>query len=162
MKQLFVSNIKGDDKMSSIAKKSGFIDVTKIGYVILGILVILLALAAVIYYYSTSSFSGITAMSGASRITAMSGSSFRFVVWADTKTGTSILLSESQSIINNGMNPTFTLYLGDLCDSGPDATCFATWKSAMNGGNTNDLFNITFATRGKGLKRKEQNCRIWP
>ncbi|HEX7574998.1 MAG TPA: metallophosphoesterase [Candidatus Methanoperedens sp.] len=143
--------------MSSTAKKSGFMNVTKIGYVILGILVILLALAAAIHYYSTSSFSGITAISASSgitpmsaspSITAMSGSSFRFVVWADTKTGTSILQSESQSIISIGLNPAFTLYPGDLCNSGPDATCFATWKSALNGGNTNNLFNITFATRG--------------
>lgn len=49
--------------MNSTPKKSGFKDVKKIGYVILGILVILLALAAAIHYYTTSSFPGITAMS---------------------------------------------------------------------------------------------------
>ncbi len=71
---------------------------------------------------------------------------FRFVAWADTKSGTSIFTQES--IIANGLNPNFTIYPGDLCDSGPDPTCFAIWKNALNGGGTNDLFNKTFATRG--------------
>ncbi len=69
---LFVSNIISVDKMSSTAKNSGFMDVIKIGYVILGILVILLALAAAIQYYSTASFSGITAISASSGIIPLS------------------------------------------------------------------------------------------
>ncbi len=77
---------------------------------------------------------------------AGTSNSFRFIAWADTKSGTSILTNES--IIANGLNPDFTIYPGDLCDSGPDATCFAIWKNAFNGGGTNDLFNKSFATRG--------------
>ncbi len=77
---------------------------------------------------------------------AVASDSFRFIAWADTKSGTSILSSESKIV--NGLNPVFTIYPGDLCDSGPNATCFATWKNALNGGGTNSLFNKTFATRG--------------
>jgi hypothetical protein len=77
---------------------------------------------------------------------AAASDSFRFIAWADTKSGTSILTSESKIV--NGLNPVFTIYSGDLCDSGPDATCFAAWKNALNGGGTNSLFNKTFATRG--------------
>lgn len=71
---------------------------------------------------------------------------FRFIAWADTKSGTATLTSES--ILVNGLNPNFTIYPGDLCESGPDATNFPVWKNALNGGGTNDLFDKTFATRG--------------
>ncbi|MFZ3169114.1 MAG: polysaccharide deacetylase family protein, partial [Candidatus Methanoperedens sp.] len=78
--------------------------------------------------------------------------SFRFIVWADTKQGTSILTNES--IIANSLNPAFTIYSGDLidCESYENPTCFSngfsTWKTAFNGGGTNNLFSKTFATRG--------------
>ena len=79
-------------------------------------------------------------------------SSFRFIAWADTKSGTSILKSES--IIVNSLNPVFTIYPGDLisCTSSTNPSCFSngfsTWKTALNGGGTNNLFDRTFATRG--------------
>ncbi len=78
--------------------------------------------------------------------------SFRFVAWADTKTGTSILAKES--IIANGLNPAFTIYPGDLinCNSSTNPGCFregfSAWKSAFNGGGTNNLFDKSFFTRG--------------
>ncbi len=77
---------------------------------------------------------------------------FRFIAWADTKTGTSIL--EKESIIANHLSPTFTIYAGDLidCTSSNNPGCFAdgfsAWKSAFNGGGTNNLFDKSFFTRG--------------
>jgi hypothetical protein len=78
--------------------------------------------------------------------------SFRFVAWADTRTGTSILTKES--IIANGLNPAFTIYPGDLinCNSLTNPGCFidgfSAWKRAFNGGGTNNLFDKSFFTRG--------------
>ncbi len=76
--------------------------------------------------------------------------SFRFIAFADNKDNPEIMAAESQSMINNSLNPNFVIFPGDLC---PDTNCFATdWKNAINGdmtGNTNNgMFNKTFATRG--------------
>ncbi len=71
---------------------------------------------------------------------------FRFIAWADTKSGTSILTSESK--IANGLNPAFTIYPGDLCDSFSTSCITSTWKTALNGGGTNNMFSKTFVTRG--------------
>lgn len=87
-----------------------------------------------------------------SNVVSAGTSDFRFIAWADTKTGTSILTKES--ILVNGLNPNFTIYPGDLisCSSSTNPTCFANgfsaWKTAFNGGGTNDLFNKSFDTRG--------------
>jgi hypothetical protein len=79
-------------------------------------------------------------------------SSFKFIAWGDTKGGTNILQAESKSIASRNLNPSFTLYVGDICDSGPSAACFATHKSAFNGDSTgatsNGIFDKTFAVRG--------------
>jgi len=84
-----------------------------------------------------------------SNVASAGTSDFRFIAWADTKTGTSILTQES--ILVNGLNPNFTIYPGDLISCG-SSTCFINgfpaWKTAFNGGGTNDLFNKSFATRG--------------
>lgn len=84
--------------------------------------------------------------------TPMLNPDFKFVAWGDTKNGTSVLESESKSIINRNLSPNFTFYAGDLCDSGPDVTCFASHKDAFNGDLTgatsNGLFDKTFAVRG--------------
>lgn len=84
--------------------------------------------------------------------TPMPNPTFKFVAWGDTKGGTNVLESESKSIISQNLNPLFTLYAGDLCDSGPDSACFATRKDAFNGDLTgatsNGLFDKTFAIRG--------------
>jgi len=69
---------------------------------------------------------------------------FRFGVWADTKSGTGVLNTDSISIA--AKNPLFLFYPGDVCSSGPDTACFATWKTAYNAGG--DLFSKTFASRG--------------
>ncbi len=79
-------------------------------------------------------------------------SDFRFVAWADTKGGTAILTNESKLV--NDLNPNFTIYPGDLigCDSTTNPICFingfSKWKTAFNGGGTNDLFDKSFVTRG--------------
>ncbi len=73
---------------------------------------------------------------------------FRFVAWADTKGGTSTLKAESPEVA--ALNPVFTIFPGDVCDAGPNASCFATWQNAFNGGSTpgNGLLNKSFITRG--------------
>lgn len=83
---------------------------------------------------------------------ADAATAFRFVAWADTKSGTATLKTESELV--NGLNPAFTIYPGDLCDctSTNNPTCFSndysTWKTAFNGGGTNNLFAKSFITRG--------------
>ncbi len=71
---------------------------------------------------------------------------FRFAAFSDTKTGTSTLAALSPQIL--AMNPVFGLYPGDLCDTGPDSSCFSTWKKAINGNSTNNLYDRMFMTRG--------------
>ncbi len=83
---------------------------------------------------------------------AISEGSFRFIAWADTRTGTSLLTNES--IIANGLHPAFTIYAGDLidCNSSTNPGCFTSgfsdWKNAFNGGGRNNLFDKSFFTRG--------------
>jgi hypothetical protein len=73
---------------------------------------------------------------------------FRFAAWADTKSGTTTLKAESLQLAP--LNPVFTLFPGDVCDSGPNQTCFTPWLNAINGGTVpgNGMFNKTFAARG--------------
>jgi hypothetical protein len=73
-------------------------------------------------------------------------SSFRFVSWADTKTALSVLVSLSNQA--NSLNPNFTIYAGDLCDSGFSVSCMDAWKKAMNGDSDNGMFDKTFPVRG--------------
>ena len=75
-------------------------------------------------------------------------SSFRFIVWADTKTGTADLTTESNQAKALNPPPNFTIYSGDLVDSGFAAGPMATWKTAMNGGTNNGMFDISFVVRG--------------
>lgn len=73
-------------------------------------------------------------------------SSFRFVSWADTKTALSVLASLSNQA--KLLNPDFTIYEGDLCDSGFTVSCMDAWKSAINGDSNNGMFDKTFPVRG--------------
>jgi hypothetical protein len=84
-------------------------------------------------------------LSGSYRALADS-SSFRFVSWGDTKTGLSVLASLSNQA--NSLNPVFTIYSGDLCDSGFTVSCMDAWKNAMNGYSDNGMFDKTFPVRG--------------
>jgi hypothetical protein len=72
------------------------------------------------------------------------GGSFRFAAFSDTKTGTDKLQAISDQVVP--MNPAFVIYPGDVCESGPDDSCFGDWKSALNGGG--DLYSKSFVTRG--------------
>jgi hypothetical protein len=75
---------------------------------------------------------------------ARAQTAFRFAVWSDTKTGTATLNTDSKTMA--AKNPLFLFYPGDVCDSGPNASCLATWKSAYNAGG--DLLSISFPSRG--------------
>lgn len=71
---------------------------------------------------------------------------FKFTAFSDTKTGTATLAKLSPQIY--AKNPVFGLFPGDVCDAGPNSSCFATWKKAINGNNTNNLFDRMFVSRG--------------
>ena len=73
-------------------------------------------------------------------------SSFRFVSWGDTRTALSVLASLSNQA--DSLNPTFTIYAGDLCESGFTVSCMDAWKNAMNGYSDNGMFDKTFPVRG--------------
>jgi hypothetical protein len=82
---------------------------------------------------------------------------FRFVSWGDTKTGTSALATLSNQA--KALSPTFTIYTGDLIDSGSGSGTLDTWKNALNGGSNNGTFDITFPVRGNHDKG---TSALWP
>jgi hypothetical protein len=86
---------------------------------------------------------GILFLLAATPVSAQSAA-FRFGVWADTKSGTGILNTDSLSMA--AKNPLFLFYPGDVCSSGPTAACLATWKTAYNAGG--DLLSKSFVSRG--------------
>jgi hypothetical protein len=77
--------------------------------------------------------------------------SFRFIAWSDTQGGIEILSQLSDQAA--ALNPTFTIYPGDLEDDGFTTSGMNDWKYAMNGQLTGDeasngIFDITFPVRG--------------
>jgi len=70
---------------------------------------------------------------------------FRFVSWGDTKEGLSVLVSQSNQA--KAMNPSLTIYSGDLVN-GFSLSGLDTWKDAMNGNANSGMFDKTFAVRG--------------
>jgi hypothetical protein len=70
----------------------------------------------------------------------------RFISWGNTKTGTGILAVLSTQA--QTYNPNFTIYTGDLEDNGFTTTGMDTWKTALNGNNSNGMYSRTFAVRG--------------
>ena len=83
-----------------------------------------------------------------------SGCNYRFVTWADSRSAgggsvnAPVLSAESRQIAPK--NPAFTVFPGDLCQSGPSTACMLQWIAAVNGGtsHSNGLANRTFVTRG--------------
>jgi hypothetical protein len=82
---------------------------------------------------------------------------FRFVAWADTKSARSQLAELSNMIVNNNLNPVFTIYPGDLESDGPTCAGLKAWKNAMNGERNNGIWDITFPTRGNHDRRPDVN-----
>ncbi|MCK5798412.1 MAG: metallophosphoesterase [Deltaproteobacteria bacterium] len=83
-----------------------------------------------------------------------SGSRFRFIAWADTKTGTTALSTLSDQAYP--LKPAFSIYPGDLVESW-STTRITAWKKAIDGQLTNDpvydknpngMFKIVFPVRG--------------
>jgi hypothetical protein len=72
--------------------------------------------------------------------------SFRFVAWGDTKSGTADLADMSNQA--KAFNPLFTIYAGDLVPSGFTASSGNTWRTAVNGASNNGMSDITFPVRG--------------
>jgi len=75
-----------------------------------------------------------------------SSSKFMFVSWADTKSARDVLAA--LSVQAKALNPKFTLYPGDLCDSFSTSCIQNDWKNAMNGYVNNGMFDISFVVRG--------------
>lgn len=71
---------------------------------------------------------------------------FTFVAWGDTKTDTTVLRNLSPQI--KALNPAFTIYAGDLVNSGFSQGPMDTWKASVNGGTNNGLFDTSFPVRG--------------
>jgi hypothetical protein len=74
------------------------------------------------------------------------GNGFRFVSWGDTKSATSVLNALSPRA--KALSPLFTIYNGDLVESGFAAGPMAVWKDALNGGTNNGVYDQTFTVRG--------------
>jgi hypothetical protein len=81
------------------------------------------------------------------RDTAGPMTTFRFAAWADCRSDG---LSQQQKLspLVKAKNPVLVIFPGDVCSSGPDASCLDTWKASYNGGTINGLYDITFASRG--------------
>jgi subtilisin len=82
---------------------------------------------------------------------ALAATPFRFVSWADTKNATNDLSTLSDQAVQ--LNPAFTIYEGDLEDSGFTSSGMNAWKAAMDGELTGDpspngMFDIAFPVRG--------------
>jgi hypothetical protein len=78
--------------------------------------------------------------------TSQPGTSFTFVSWGDTKSGTSVLAALSNQA--KKLNPAFTIYQGDLENAGFTSSGIVVWKAALDGNTSNDTFGITFPVRG--------------
>ena len=86
----------------------------------------------------------------------LAASTFRFIVWSDTKNGLNELSALSSQV--KAMNPLMTFYPGDLCKRGATRSCLDEWKKALNGRSNNGLADITFASRGN---HDAYNTDIW-
>ena len=86
----------------------------------------------------------------------LAASTFRFIVWSDTKNGLNELSALSSQV--KAMNPLMTFYPGDLCKRGATRSCLDEWKRSLNGGSNNGLADITFASRGN---HDAANIDIW-
>ncbi len=76
--------------------------------------------------------------------------SFRFIAWGDTKSGTKVLSALSDQAV--GFKPRFTLYTGDSVQFWMDGN-MDKWRQAIDGKltgatNSNGIFDITFPVRG--------------
>lgn len=73
--------------------------------------------------------------------TKAASAAFKFVAWGDTKSGTSTLSSLTTNA--QTFSPVFTIYSGDVEDSGFTQSGFDSWKTAIGA-----LYSKTFVTRG--------------
>lgn len=73
-------------------------------------------------------------------------SPIRFIAWGDTKSDTNVL--QNLSAQAKALNPSWTIYAGDLESSGFTSAGMNIWKAALNGGVNNGMYDITFPVRG--------------
>jgi hypothetical protein len=74
--------------------------------------------------------------------------SFRFISWGDTHFPTGLSTLSVLSVSAAGLHPAFTLYTGDLEESGFTQAGMDAWKVAMNGGVNNGMSERTLPVRG--------------
>src|SRR3989338_7828180 len=70
----------------------------------------------------------------------------RFIAWGGTISDTNVL--QNLSVQAKALNPSWTIYAGDLESSGFSSAGMNVWKAALNGGVNNGMFDITFPVRG--------------
>lgn len=89
---------------------------------------------------------------------------FTFASWADTKSGTSYFATLSKQL-KSIINPAFTLFEGDLEDSGYTQAGTDAWVKALNGdtsgATSNSLFDITFEVRGNHDDHVTGSANLW-
>jgi len=85
--------------------------------------------------------------------------SFRFISWADTKNAHSDLAVLSRQA--KALSPVFTIYPGDLEDSGFTTAGIELWRDAINGYENNRMFEITFPVRGNHDDETDDNAVGW-
>jgi hypothetical protein len=78
--------------------------------------------------------------------TSPQSGAFTFIAWADTKSGTTTLAALSNQV--KPIKPAFTIYSGDLENAGFTTSGMNTWKNALNGNNSNGMFDMTLTLRG--------------
>lgn len=84
---------------------------------------------------------------------------FTFVAWGDTKSDTNVLKNLSPQV--KALNPTLTIFPGDLESSGFTQNGMAAWAAAMNGGVNNGLLDISFPVRGNHDDAKSGSAQLW-
>jgi hypothetical protein len=89
-------------------------------------------------------------------ITATEAASFTFISWTDTNGHIDTLSSLSPKA--KAMNPSFSIFEGDLEDDGADSTEMNDWIGAMNKG---DMFHITFPVRGNHDDHVSGSLTLW-
>src|SRR3989338_8716800 len=80
---------------------------------------------------------------------ASAHAAFRFGAWGDTKTGTSVFAASAQTLKGILPQPIFTVYTGDLCDSGSGCnTPTGAWSNALRPAGGPDYRATIFPIRG--------------
>lgn len=97
--------------------------------------------------------------------TVFAQTSFRFVSWGDTKSDRSTLSTLSNQVVNLELNPSFTIYEGDLENDGFTLDGMNLWKYAMDGdesgATSNGMFDLVLPVRGNHDDHQANSIPNW-